>query len=117
MATFLLPSLKLKTRNPQTGETVEEMVHKCLMKDYNGYTVSAGNIFGYWKDDKGEELYGEHREYKVSFAGKEKIDYLSNYLAYVALLINESCIYFETGEDSWLIYPTEEFRQSYQNYR
>ncbi|MEK7627737.1 MAG: hypothetical protein AAB397_04120 [Patescibacteria group bacterium] len=104
MAVFLLPSLKLKIRD-EKGETIEEKIHQFLLVNFNGYTAATGNIFGFWKNSSGQEFYGEHKEYKVSFIGKERIPILENFLACVAMMIDEHCIYFETGEDSWLIYP------------
>lgn len=104
MATFLLPSFKLKQRD-KDGKTIEEIVHKFLVSNFEGYTAATGNIFGFWKDENGAESYGEHKEYKVAFAGKERVKYLEFFLAEIAEIIHEDCIYFETGEDSWLIYP------------
>lgn len=116
MAVFLIPSAKLQMQD-LAGETVEKNIRSFLMQHYSGYTTPKDDTFGCWKDASGVEHCEECREYKVSFAGKERIDHLSDYLAYLALFMDESCIYFETGEDSWLIYPTEEFRQQYQNFR
>ncbi len=104
MATFLLPSLKLKQRG-SNGETIEEAVHQFLVSKFKGYTAASGNIFGFWKDENGVESYGEHKEYKVAFVGKEMIPELEFFLSQIADSIQEDCIYFETGEDSWLIYP------------
>jgi len=72
MATFLLPSLKLKQRDDK-NRTVEDRLHDFLLKNFEGYTVAGGNIFGYWKDNLGTTHYGEHKEYKVAFKGKERI--------------------------------------------
>ena len=104
MATFLLPSLKLKKRDAD-GHTIEEIVHQFLVSNFEGYTAAGGIIFGFWKDEKGEVAYGEHKEYKVAFIGKDRIAVLESFLATIAKEIGEYCIYFETGEDSWLIYP------------
>lgn len=104
MATFLLPINKLKTKN-SSGQTIDDQIHGFLIANYSGYTLATGNIFGYWKDRSGKEFFGEHREYKVSFSGKERIPHLENFLSEIAKEINEECVYLETGEDSWLIYP------------
>jgi len=104
MAVFLLPSLKLK-RTMKDGWTVEERIGKHLIDEYGGYTSSAGNTFGYWKDEAGEVGYSEHRVFTVSFEGKERIASLEQFLAEIAVELGEKCIYLETGEDSWLIYP------------
>lgn len=104
MAVFLIPSLKLKTRL-RDGATVEDRIHDFLMRHFSGFTASTGTMFGYWHDESGMEFYGEHREFKVSFPGKEHIPVLEEFLAGIAREIGERCIYLETGEDAWLIYP------------
>jgi len=103
-AVFLLPSLKLKRLcDPETN--IEDMVGNFLLKHFGGYTVTAGNIFGYWKNARGEVDYGEHRVYTVAFPGTEKISMLERFLAKLASDIGEESVYLETGEDAWLIYP------------
>ncbi len=37
--------------------------------------------------------------------GKDRIAILEAFLAEIAVAMGEECIYFETGEDAWLIYP------------
>src|SRR6188768_2628198 len=89
MAVFLLPSLKLKQRK-KPGGVHEEIVHQFLMKNFGGYTASAGNIFGFWRDEKaGREWYGEHREYKVSFRGRDRLAMLQQFLARLAADLGE----------------------------
>lgn len=107
MAVFLLPSLQLKSRGDD-GVPLEEHVHRFLMANFSAYTAQAGNIFGFWKDVRGEEHYGEHKVYKVSFVGKDRVPVLEEFLAQLAARLGEECIYFETGEDAWLIYPKAE---------
>lgn len=110
MAVFLLPSLKLKQKKRR--QSIEEVVHLFLMKHFAGYTASAGNIFGYWRDDQnGREYYGEHKEYKVSFRGKDRVDTLQQFLSQLARDLDEDCIYLEYGEDAWLVYATAASRQ------
>ena len=104
IAVFLLPSLKLKQRDGD-GAAVEDRVHRFLVGHFAGYTVETGNILGYWKDGHGREHYGEHRLFRVAFAGKDRIPLLEKFLARVAAEIGERSIYLETGEDAWLIYP------------
>lgn len=105
-ATFLLPSLKLKSAWEVGKEaTAEQMVQQFLLTHFGGFTVTAGNIFGYWRDDTDKVFYGEHRMYTVAFPGKEKIALLEEFLAQIARILEEDSIYFETGEDAWLIYP------------
>ncbi len=104
MAVFLLPSLKLKQRQKR-GRTYEEIVHQFLLKNFGGYTASAGNIFGFWRDEKaGPEWYGEHREYKVSFRGQNRVAMLQRFLGRLASELDEETIYLEYGEDAWLVH-------------
>ncbi len=103
MAVFLLPSLKLKQK--KRGKPHDEIVHHFLMKHFAGYTASAGNIFGFWRDDQtGREYYGEHKEYKVSFRGRDRVEMLQRFLSQLAQALDEDCIYLEYGEDAWLVY-------------
>jgi hypothetical protein len=104
MAEFLLPSLKLKSRGAN-GEMLEEKLHKFLLANFSAYTAQAGNIFGYWKDAHGHDHYGEHKLYKVSFEGVDRIPLLESFLGEMSAEMQEECVYFETGEDAWLIYP------------
>lgn len=102
MAVFLIPSVKArgfysKRRN------IEDKINKFLEDNYSGYTVKE-NVKGFWTST-GRRFYGEHIEYKASFIGKERIPALKKFLALIAHEINEECIYLETGEDSFLIYP------------
>lgn len=107
MAVFLLPSLKLKRRQ-RLGRSYEEVVHHFLMKHFGGYTASAGNIFGFWRDEEsGREYYGEHREYKVSFRGRDRVAMLQQFLSRLAAQLGEETIYLEYGEDAWLVCASE----------
>ena len=55
---------------------------------------------------QGAERFCEHvMEIKVSFRGKERIPKLQKFLAEICSVMREECIYLETGENSWLIYP------------
>ncbi len=104
MVVFLLPSLKLKKRDKK-GEAFEDKIHQFLLKHFDGYTAAAGNIFGYWKNHRGKEFYGEHKEYKVSFLDQTKIPDLENFIARIGFEMGEDSIYLETGDRSWLVYP------------
>ena len=106
MAVFLLPSLKLKQRDAD-GLAVEDRIHRFLIGNFAGYTVETGNILGFWRDQAGHEHYGEHRLFRVAFAGKDRIPALEAFLAGVAADIGERSIYLETGHDAWLIYPDD----------
>ena len=111
MAVFLLPSLKLKRRQ-KLGKSYEEIVHHFLMKQFGGYTASAGNIFGFWRDETtGREFYGEHREYKVSFRGRDRVEMLQRFLSKLAGELGEETIYLEYGEDAWLVHAAARKRR------
>ncbi len=104
-ASFLIPSLKLK-QEWSDEKNVERVIEEYLLANFDGYTAAAGNIFGEWRDPITRKVfYGEHREYSVAFLGKERIPELEKFLATVAHIIDEECLYFTTGEDAWLIYP------------
>jgi hypothetical protein len=55
---FLLPSLKLKEPS-LNGPSIENRLHSFLMDDFGGYTAQAGNIFGYWREDKRDSWYNQ----------------------------------------------------------
>ena len=104
VAVFLLPSLKLKDRR-SGASPVEEAVHGFLMEHFGGYTAAAGNIFGYWKDDSGQESYGEHRQFQVGLVDEGKLPVLKSFLARIAAEIGEQCVYLESAGETSLIYP------------
>ncbi len=100
---FLLPSLKLK--QPGDGSrTAEEDVHSFLMREFGGYTATSGTLFGYWKDDAGENSYGEHREFSVGVTADDKLPTLKQFLARLAKTLGEECLYVEVAGEALLIY-------------
>lgn len=89
--------------NAQVGRIIEDF---CTQK-YGGYTL-GGPLIGSWKKDKDTPAIEEKVvEVKVAFLGKERIPELQEFLAKMCAVIGEQCLYLETGEDSWLIYPNE----------
>ncbi len=101
---FLLPSLKLK--EPSSGaSSLESRLHTFLMDNFGGYTAQAGNIFGYWRDDRGRDSYGEHREFSVAFVDDSKLPMLKAFIAKLARELAEECIYIRAGQSASLIYP------------
>lgn len=106
MAVFLIPAKKLSVVLPGGVLTIEQCIQEFLLSEYGGFTASSTTTTGWWKGKAGDVHYDEHREYKVSFPGKERIKRLDGFLAMIAKDINEECIYVETGEDAWLVYPT-----------
>jgi hypothetical protein len=109
IAVFLVPSLKLKRRS-QSGQPLEERIHRFLLRRFGGYTAAAGNIFGYWKDERGRQLYGEHKEYKVGLLNDGKIPHLKRFLAELAADLSEECLYLEAGKEASFIYAASPAR-------
>ncbi len=106
-AIFLLPKKKLKRK---VGDiTVEEDLHKFLVKHFGAYTSSTIPSFGFWRNAKKATIFDECREYEVSFMGKERIPVLLKKLAQIAVIIKEKCIYIKAGQYSGLIYPIQKF--------
>lgn len=100
MAVFYIPSLKAKNIGYETK------IRDFLLEEFGACTASLGNFCGWWKSSSRKGVcYDEHIEFKVAFVGKERIPLLANFLAKVAKALNEECIYLETGEDAWLVYP------------
>jgi hypothetical protein len=103
VAVFLVPSLKLKQRS-KSGQALEERIHRFLLRRFGGYTAAAGNIFGYWKDERGREFYGEHKEYKVGLLDDKRVSELKRFLSDLAADLSEECLYLETGKEASFIY-------------
>ena len=99
----LLPIQKLKLKSPR-GVPFEREIHDFLVTNFNGYTVSSGNISGHWKDDTGHDHYGEHRQYKVALGAQESIQSFEVFLAEIAAEMREECIYMEIGREIFLVY-------------
>lgn len=106
-AFFLMPSLKLKLPMTPEGLSVETYLHRVLVEEFGGYTAASSTVYGFWVRHDGDVAYGEHRAYRVAFAGKERIPALTRVLAEVAQRIGEQCIYLETGEEASLVYAVE----------
>jgi hypothetical protein len=106
MAVFLVPSLKLKERG-HDGQRLEDRIHRYLVDTFGGYTAATGNIFGYWRDKRGGESYGEHKEYKVGLLADDRLPELKRFLAHLARELDEECIYLEAGREAWFIYASE----------
>src|ERR1700722_7760244 len=98
---FLLPSLKLKEPS-LNGATVENRLHTFLMDNFGGYTAHAGTIFGCWRDGRGRDSYGEHREFSVAFVEDAKLPMLKEFVAKMAQELQEECIYFRAGHTASL---------------
>jgi len=98
-ALFYIPEEKL-----DQGPQIHGKIHDFLTKTFGGYTTADGLVKGYWKGE--HELYTDrHRQYRVSFLGKERIPELVAFLTDLTIEMQEECLYLETGEDAWLLYP------------
>lgn len=104
-ATFYIPSSKWDS-NLYTfrNKTIKVLVHEFLVGNYNGYTIQ-GSVIGHWRPSrKGSVVVEDVMEVRASFLGKERIPKLQKFLAGICRIMQEECIYLETGEDSWLVY-------------
>jgi hypothetical protein len=106
VAAVLLPIEKLKGKSPR-GLSFEQEIHDFLLTNFNGYTVSSGNISGHWKDDNGRDHYGEHREYRVALPSRAFSASLDVFLAGLAWEMGEECIYVEVASEIFLVYQRE----------
>lgn len=106
MAHFYIPAFKWNNSNYRfRGKEISILVHEFLIGNYNGYTI-RGPFVGNWRPTKDRPPMKEQViEVKASFRGKERIPKLQKFLAGMCKLMGEECLYLETGEDSWLIYP------------
>ncbi|HUS37284.1 MAG TPA: hypothetical protein VM680_18200 [Verrucomicrobiae bacterium] len=108
VAAMLLPIDKLKKPSPR-GVPFEREIHEFLSTNLNGYTVASGNISGYWKDNHGHEIYGEHREYRVALPPSQTArQTLEIFLGTLAHEMGEACIYLECGGEAFLIYASHQ---------
>jgi len=111
-AVFYLPARKLDARLPleisSNSDTVAEALQQFLVSQFGGYNWSIRGQFGVWRDGRELIHYDECAIYEVSFVGKERIPQLATFLAVIAGLIDEKCIYFKAGQYSGLIWPTDE---------
>ena len=92
------------------GETVEQSVHAFLVERFGGYTATAANVFGYWREEEGGYSYGEHREFTVALPHGEGLDSLKAFLGRTAYVLGEKCLYVEVAGEAVLLYggPDEE---------
>ena len=100
---FLLPSLKLKQRS-NNGDTIEQCVHVFLMENFGGYTATSANLFGYWREQDGQQSYGEHREFVVALPDDKGLPELKQFLGQTARTLGEKCLYVEVAGVAVLLY-------------
>jgi hypothetical protein len=99
---FLLPSLKLK-EPCDSGELIEQSVHKFLVERFGGYTATTATVFGYWREPHGGYTYGEHREFTVALQEQEGLSELKEFLGRTARTMRENCLYFEVAGAATLL--------------
>lgn len=99
---LLLPSIKMKSYSPR-GVLFDRELHSFLLTHFTGYTVTSGNITGYWKRDGLEEECNEHREYQVAIHRPDQHAILEKYLAHLAWELNEDSVYLTFNGKAFLI--------------
>ncbi|MDE1155229.1 MAG: hypothetical protein PW735_05795 [Acidobacteriaceae bacterium] len=100
---FLLPSLKLMQPS-RSGESIERRVHQFLVEHFGGYTATSASLFGFWRDEQGQQLYGEHREFVVALPDDRGLPELKEFLGGIVLLLDEQCLYVEVAGVASLLY-------------
>jgi hypothetical protein len=88
----------------RSGESVERSVHRYLVDHFGGYTATSASLFGFWKDEDGEQLYGEHREFVVALLNDQGLPELKEFLGQVANQLGEQCLYVEVAGFATLLY-------------
>ena len=101
----LLPSIKMKSFSPR-GVLFEQELHSFFLKHFTGYTVTAGNITGYWNGPGSREECNEHREYQIAIDQTAKRALFEKYLAQLARELNEETLYL-TFEGKALLVSAE----------
>lgn len=104
-AVFYLPSDKMATIID--GQKCRDMVTEFLKSEYGGFTDEGNSHNGFWLNSDGHKYEDKYQRYQVSFKGKRRIPKLKRFLAYLAKALDEECIFLQTGEDAFLIYPAD----------
>ena len=99
---LLLPSIKMKSYSPR-GVLFDRELHSFLLTHFSGYTVTSGNITGYWKGHRHEEECNEHREYQIAIHRPNQRAILEKYLAHLAWELNEESVYLTFEGKAFLI--------------
>ncbi len=98
-AVFFVPTIKIE------GTDTEKELEAHLVMHYGGYTKASGVFHGCWWNVDLTIISDMHVQYTVAFWGKEKVQPFLDYLGELATKLGEDCIYVETGEDAWLVFP------------
>jgi hypothetical protein len=88
-----------------SNETVQDYLERQLTEQFGGYTADQSTVYGTWVNQEGHVRPSESRMYVVAFKGRERVPELQMLLASLAKRLGETCVYLETGEDAWLVYP------------
>ena len=75
-----------------------------LMENFGGYTATSANLFGYWKEEDGQQSYGEHREFVVALPDDKGLPELKEFLGKTARMLDEKCLYVEVAGVAVLLY-------------
>jgi hypothetical protein len=104
VATFLIPSVKLKIRMPD-GRTVEHAIDEFLKRNYGNYLFSTITMSGEWSY-VGMEFHGDgHRRFSFVLGDKGCTDKLDEFLCEIAVAIEQQAISVTAGEDAYTITP------------
>jgi hypothetical protein len=106
IVSVLISSVKMKSQSKR-HMTFEREFHEFLTSEFNGYTVTAGNITGYWTRRGTEEECNEHREYQIAIASTAELEKLRNYLAKLAWRLKERTLFCNIQGRAFLVGATK----------
>src|SRR4051812_12903294 len=99
---FLLPSVKMKSHSSR-GVVFEQELHKFLMEQFGGYTVTGGSITGYWKRADGTEECNEHRAYQVAVKNSRDIPKLRKFIVHLGKELGEESVFSISGGEAQVL--------------
>jgi hypothetical protein len=103
----LLPSIKMKVHSPR-GIPFEKEFHDLLLAQFQGYTVAAGSITGYWMRSSKKEECNEHREYQIAVVETNGLKTLIKTLSRLARSLGERDIYVSMNGKAFLVSASKE---------
>lgn len=101
-ATFLIPNIKLGSIFK--NKSIRERIHDFISQHYGSYHIPSEQVLGFWKG----AFDGDHTMFVVSFPGKENIPKLEDFLETLAHFMGEEAIFFQAGQENWLIIPEKD---------
>jgi hypothetical protein len=100
MAIFYLPASKV-------SDSLRLRVERFLIGNFKGYTCQRVNIEGAWASSGGSVSLDSNIRFEASFAGKDRIPMLVDFLSGLCHEMREDALYLTMGEDSYLVTPRE----------